>query len=77
MIPFFTQSAFAITSGAPTLPNGILFGGGIAALHQLAIEAFGIAVVVATVFILSYVTCAVLSRIMGGITEHAKKHGKA
>ncbi len=73
MIAFFTQSAFAAASGNPTLPNGLLFGGGTAAVSQLGIEAFGIIVVMITVFLLSFITCAVLSKLMGGIT---RKDGK-
>jgi ammonium transporter, Amt family len=69
MIAFFTQSAFATASGNPTLPNGLLFGGGMPAVTQLGIEVFGIVVVMITVFLLSYITCAVLARLMNGITE--------
>ncbi|MCL5412433.1 MAG: ammonium transporter [Candidatus Marsarchaeota archaeon] len=68
MIAFFTQSTFASASGTQ-LPNGLLFGGGMAALRQLGIEAFGIIVVMAVVFALSYLTCAVLAWAMGGITR--------
>ncbi len=77
MIAFFTQAPFAIASGNPTLPNGLLFGGGIAALHQLGIEIFGICIVMATVFVLSYLTCAVISKAMGGITtDYRKRKGR-
>jgi ammonium transporter, Amt family len=68
MIAFFTQGAFAAASGNPTLPNGLLFGGGMAALTQLGIEAFGIIVVMATVFVLSYLTCAIIAAASSGIT---------
>src|SRR5208282_1751287 len=34
MIAFFTQASFAIASGNANLPNGILFGGGMAAVTQ-------------------------------------------
>ena len=68
MIAFFTQSAFAAASGNSTLPNGLLFGGGMAALSQLGIEAFGTVIVLTAVFLLSYITCAILSKAMGGIT---------
>ena len=67
MIAFFAQSKYAAASGV-TLPNGLLFGGGATAVHQLGIEVFGVLVVVAVVFVLSFVTMAVLSRLLGGIT---------
>lgn len=35
MIAFFTQSDFAVASGNSNLPNGLLFGGGMAAVQQL------------------------------------------
>ncbi|VVB77451.1 Putative ammonium transporter [uncultured archaeon] len=73
MIAFFTQNAFAAASGNATLPNGILFGGGSAALTQLGIEALGIIVVMATVFVLSFVTCAVIAKLVGGITTADNK----
>jgi len=73
MIAFFTQAPFAIASGNPTLPSGLLFGGGMAALNQLGIEIFGIVMVMATVFVLSYVTCAIISKAIGGITTDYKK----
>ena len=68
MIAFFTQSSFAAASGN-VLPNGLLFGGGMGAVNQLGIEVFGIIVVMITVFLLSYITCAILARAMGGITR--------
>jgi Amt family ammonium transporter len=73
MIAFFTQASFAAASGSPGLPNGILFGGGMQALSQLGIEAFGIAAVVATVFVLSFATCAAISAALGGITRDYKE----
>lgn len=69
MIPFFAQKEFATPSGATNLPNGLLFGGGYPAVQQLGIEAFGIAVVVATVFILSYLTSWIIAGTMKGITR--------
>jgi Amt family ammonium transporter len=74
MIAFFTQAPFAIASGNPTLPNGLLFGGGMAAFHQLGLEIFAIVVVMATVFVLSYVTCTIISKAMGGITADYRKN---
>lgn len=73
MIAFFTQAQFAAASGNATLPNGLLFGGGSAALGQLGIETFGIIVVMIVVFLLSYITCAVIAALMGGITTDYKK----
>jgi Amt family ammonium transporter len=67
MIAFFAQSKFAADSGV-VLPNGLLFGGGASALHQLLVEVFGVIVVGVVVFVLSFVTMAVLARILGGIT---------
>jgi Amt family ammonium transporter len=68
MIAFFAQTSFAAGSGAASLPNGLLFGGGGAALKQLGIEAFGIVVVLAVVLALSYLTMRVLAAAMKGIT---------
>jgi len=72
MIAFFTEHAFASASGNPTLPNGILFGGGLAAVQQLGIEILGTVVVMATVFLLSFVTALTISRGMKGITNGYK-----
>ena len=44
-------------------------GGGDAALHQFGIELFGSAVVLVVVFVLSFVTMAILARALGGISE--------
>ncbi len=74
MIAIFAQSSFALASGT-SLPNGLLFGGGMAALSQMGIEIFGIIVVLITVFILSYLSCAVIARITHGITTDYKKKG--
>ena len=68
MIAFFAQAQFAAGSGATALPNGILFGGGGAAIKQLGIEAFGIVVVFGVVLALSYLTMRILAAIMKGIT---------
>jgi Amt family ammonium transporter len=67
MIGFFAQNAFASASGNPTVPDGLLFGGGIAALHQLGIEVLGITVVLAAVFVISLVTIRVASQLLHGI----------
>lgn len=73
MIAVFTQSGFAAASGNANLPNGLLFGGGMAAINQLGIEVLGIVVVMITVFILSYITCAAIAKLTGGITTDYKK----
>jgi Amt family ammonium transporter len=77
MIAFFTQAPFAAASGSANLPNGLFFGGGIQAAAQLGIEAFGIAVVMAAVFVLSFATCSLIARLMGGITrkDYGEKKG--
>jgi Amt family ammonium transporter len=72
MIAFFTQTPFAAGSGFPMLPNGLLFGGGGAAVKQLGIEVFGILAVVALVFALSYATIWVIKEVFGGITLRAQ-----
>lgn len=68
MIAFFAQTPYAAGSNATSLPNGLLFGGGGAALHQLGIEALGVVAVMVTVFLLSYVTIWVIGQLIGGIT---------
>ena len=72
MIAFFTEQAFASASGNPTLPEGILFGGGLIALQQLGIELLGIIVVMVTVFLLSFATALAISKAMHGITNGYK-----
>jgi Amt family ammonium transporter len=69
MIAFFTQHAFAAASGAANLPNGILFGGGAAALSQFGIELFGIVVVLVTVFFISFATIWAISKALHRITS--------
>lgn len=82
MIPFFAQKAFVaelanltLQNGAlvpPSLPDGLLFGGGVSALNQLGIEAYGVVIVLISVFILSYVTSWLISAAMHGITTETK-----
>ena len=72
MIAFFAQAPFAAASGAPSLPNGLLFGGGMAALHQLGIEELGIVVVMVVIFVLSFVTAWALAAGLRGITTPAR-----
>jgi ammonium transporter, Amt family len=72
MIAFFSQRVFAVASGNPVaggtpIPDGLLFGGGTPALQQLGIEALGIAAVMATVFLLSFVSVRIISIAMHGI----------
>ena len=69
MIAFFAQTALAAGSGHPALPNGLLFGGGSAALHQLGLEMFGPVGVMAVMFRLSFLTMLLLARVLGGIRE--------
>jgi Amt family ammonium transporter len=68
MIAFFAQNQFATGSGFPALPNGVLFGGGGAAVKQLGIEVLGIVVVIVAVFLVSHLTVRVLAAVMRGIT---------
>jgi ammonium transporter, Amt family len=68
MIAFFAQNQFATGSGFPALPNGLLFGGGGAAVKQLGIEILGIVISVVAVFVLSHLTVRVLAALMRGIT---------
>jgi ammonium transporter, Amt family len=67
MIAFFTQNAFAAASGTASLPDGILFGGGMGALQQLGIEVFGIVVVLVVVFVISLAVMKGASTVFRGI----------
>jgi Amt family ammonium transporter len=69
MIAFFAQKQFAAGSGFPKLPNGLFFGGGSHAIHQLGLELLGIVTVLAAVFCLSLATVAILARVFGGIVN--------
>jgi len=64
MIAFFAQNQFAAGSGFPSLPNGLFFGGGGAAVKQLGIEVLGIVVAVVVVFALSNATVRLLALLM-------------
>jgi hypothetical protein len=55
LIAFFAET-ISQASGFPKLPNGLFFGGGGHALHQLGVELLGIASVRALVFVLSFAT---------------------
>ena len=80
MIAFFAQKGFVTSLAsltfengalvAASLPDGLFYGGGLSALNQLGIEAYGVAVVMLTVFILSFVTARLISAAMKGITTN-------
>ncbi len=72
MIAFFTQTPFAAASGASNLPNGILFGGGIMALHQFGLEAMAVVVVGAFVFTVSYASVYAISLLLNGILQNSE-----
>ncbi|MGB7968658.1 MAG: ammonium transporter [Methanobacterium sp.] len=67
MVAFFTQNAFAAVSGNSNLPNGLLFGGGFAAIQQLGLEILAVIVVGVLVFVISYVTLWLIGLAMDGI----------
>ncbi len=69
MIAVFAQPVFAAASGNASLPGGLLFGGGPAALYQLAVEAFAVAVVLLFVFVASYISIWAIGRLLNGITD--------
>jgi ammonium transporter, Amt family len=75
MIPFFTQGAFAAASGNASLPSGLFFGGGSAALSQLGLEALAAVAILAAVFLMTLVTLEVIARAMHGITTDYAKEG--
>ena len=72
MIAFFTQTSFSLASGASNLPNGILFGGGILALHQLGLEALAVVAVGAFVFTASYASVYVISKLLKGMLQDSE-----
>lgn len=71
MIGVFSQNAFASESGFSSIPNGLLFGGGFAALNQIGLEIFGIIIVSAFVFLVSFASSALISRAMHGILSES------
>lgn len=73
MIAFFAQGVFAGPAGAPSLPNGLLFGGGMLALRQLGVEVLAILVVGIFVFTLSYASLWLIGKLMNGITTDYEK----
>jgi Amt family ammonium transporter len=75
MIAFFSQNTFSAASGNASLPSGLLFGGGMVALHQLGLEALAAGVVMAVVFALSYTTIELIAWAMHGITTEYDREG--
>jgi Amt family ammonium transporter len=67
MVAFFAQYSYASFGGGSSLPNGLLFGGGIQAVHQLELQLLAIPVVLVTVFVLSYVFMWIISKGIHGI----------
>ena len=68
MIGVFAQSAYATAAGFPNLPNGLLFGGGFAAVHQIGVELLGIVAVVSVTIVLSFLTMRTIAIALGRIT---------
>ena len=75
MVAFFTQYSFASFGGGSGLPNGLLFGGGMQALHQLGLQLLAIPVVLGTVFVLSYVFMWIISKGMHGVIREYTAEG--
>ncbi|MEM0135382.1 MAG: hypothetical protein QXU18_09205, partial [Thermoplasmatales archaeon] len=69
LIAFVAQTGYASLAGAPNLPNGILFGGGMLALRQLGVESLAVLAVFAFVFALSYVSLFIIGKFTNGITN--------
>jgi Amt family ammonium transporter len=67
MVAFFTQKSYADFGGGYGLSNGILFGGGMAAVRQLGLQLLAIPIVVITVFVLSYIFMWMISKGIHGI----------
>src|SRR5439155_1526106 len=68
---------YQMTKEMPSLiyaADGVFFGGGVSALNQLGIEAYGVVVVMISVFILSYASSWVISIAMRGITTSTRKN---
>lgn len=68
LIAFVAQSAFSAASGAPGLPSGLIFGGGMDAVRQLGLNLLSVVVVGAFVFATTYVSLWALGRLFHGIT---------
>jgi Amt family ammonium transporter len=67
MVAFFSQYSYASFGGGSSLPNGLLYGGGMKALHQLGLQLLAIPIVLITVFVLSYIFIYIISKGMHGI----------
>lgn len=67
MIGVFSQNAFASAAGYALIPNGLLFGGGLDALHQIGLEVFGILSVAVFVFLTSFGASLLISKLSGGL----------
>lgn len=81
MVAFFSQYAYASFGGGSSLPDGLLYGGGTAALHQLGLQLLAIPIVLVTVFVLSYIFIYLISKGMHGMineytTETLERNGK-
>jgi Amt family ammonium transporter len=72
MIGFFAQSDYASAAGYPNLPNGLFFGGGLSAVHQLGVEVLGIVAVVSVTIVLSFLTMRTIALALGRITSDTK-----
>lgn len=67
MIGVFSQNVFSSAAGYPLIPNGLLFGGSFAAFHQIGVEVFGIIAVAAFVFLASFGSSLLISKLLGGL----------
>jgi Amt family ammonium transporter len=67
MVAFFSQYSYASFGGGSSLPNGLLYGGGLQALHQLGLQLLAVPIVLITVFALSYIFIYVISKGTHGI----------
>ena len=75
MIGVFSQNVFASAAGYPGLPDGLLFGGGISALHQVGVEILAIVAVSVFVFVTSYLASLIISKALHGLlneTDYSK-----
>jgi Amt family ammonium transporter len=75
MVAFFTQKSYADFGGGYGLSNGIFFGGGMTAVHQLELQLFALPVVLITVFVLSYVFMWIISKCIRGIIKEYTAEG--
>jgi len=74
LIAFLSQSVFSEAAGFSNLPDGLLFGGGFEAFQQLGLQLLGIVIVIVSIFLLSFICCWVISKLLNGITtDYAKE----